>query len=129
VFFWELKNAGRRPGKITRIETTGSVSRVCTDHPIYKTKPGKVPFPFGNESSSRAFLIPDATIKSIYTDSISVEQYAAITDPTRNQHYCVYLRLEYEDALDKSTHHTKDCRTYGVGGSFFECDNAYPDAD
>jgi hypothetical protein len=125
-FTWIFKNAGKRPARISKILTTGHSYKVCSEAPHYTSEP-----------FSRAFLIPETTIKSPMEAPIPLDEWNRIQDAdskTKLQ-YCIYSFIEYTDVADPDhIHTTRDCRflipsNIAKGPSFGECTNNYPGAD
>jgi hypothetical protein len=125
-FTWIFKNAGKRPAWISKILTTGHSYKVCSESPHYNSEP-----------FSRAFLIPETTIKSPMEDPIPLVEWNRIqdTDSKTKLQYCVYSFIEYIDVDDPThIHTTRDCRflissNIAKDPSFGECTNNYPGAD
>jgi hypothetical protein len=137
TYIWRLKNAGKRPARVTSIATAGDWYTECPTNPDYKARPkGTEVFPGRyQEASSRAFVIPETEIYSIFSNPIPIDKWKMIegSDGLANISlmYCIYVSIEYQDTIDSTvTHHTRDCRIFiPHDHAAAECHNTYPDAD
>jgi hypothetical protein len=126
MYVWVFKNVGKRPAHIVNIRTTGHSYKVCSENPHYSNAP-----------FSRAFLIPETTIKSLLAMPIPLDEWRKIqdTNPATGMQYCIYSLIEYEDVnAPTHVHTTRDCRFFIQAStmkdpSFGECANNYAGAD
>lgn len=131
-YVWDFKNGGKRAAKVEKIRTTGNWSHTCTDKPNYDfLPPGTIKAP-AIPHDSRALIIPDAGIKSVFQTPIPIEKWNLIKGGKLQ--YCIYTLIEYRDVGgDQSViHHTTDCRTLVMTTNliaFAECENNYANAD
>ena len=130
-YVWFFKNAGKRPARVENIQTASTWEKECTENPDYTSTPPGTIRPFSGETS-KAFIVPEVTIKSLYQVPISDNIWQEIRHNDRR--YCIYSLIEYRDAdYPQIMHHTKDCRMlipFPEGEwTFQECRNNYPSAD
>lgn len=131
MYLWNIKNAGHRPARMESVHTTGmAYSRSCGTHPDYdKIGPGVITMPFSPKRTSKALLVPDTTVKSLFVWPFSEADWKDITDGKKV--WCTYLSIEYRDVnYSDALHHLRECRIYErITNTMLLCDNEYYEAD
>jgi hypothetical protein len=131
-YIWAFKNAGKRPAKVERIRDTGNWYKSCTETPDYDfIPPGTIRDP-RTPHKSRALILPDATILSLFQTQVPVEKWQLIQQ--NELRFCIYSLVEYRDVDYPSVlHHTTTCSVMVVLDenklSYAACDNNYAQAD
>jgi len=133
-YIWKVKNSGKRPALIETIRTVGYWDETCTDHPDYNFLPPAGVLLEPSKHGSRASVIPDSTMKSLFVTRIPWDKWMLIDASPPKLLFCIYSRLEYRDVdYPAVLHHTQECRYLielaGNQYTFGVCANNYARTD
>ena len=131
MYLWHLKNAGHRPARMEQILTTGQTfANKCGNSPTFdRTIANVTTLPFSPKRTSKALIIPDTQIKSLFGWSIPWDEWQKIANGKAS--WCIYIAVEYRDVdYPSMLHHTRDCRLFvAFANDMVNCDNDYFYAD
>jgi hypothetical protein len=131
---WRMKNAGKRPAQVIRVNTTANWSKNCIETPNYDRMPRDLDKNLAvvyerQGKGARTLLIPDATNYIPFAMMLPPDKWNKTEK--RIVDTCLYIRIEYRDAdYPAIIHHTTACRVAIPQMEVFgECTNDYASAD